>query len=421
MSLPLTAFEQRVANNAAQFLWCSRTEEVAFYDALTAASPRFRYEEVGRSVQNRPLWGAYISYPDASPATLMNRQVIMIIAGQHGNEPSGREAVLQFMRDLCADQSAETVAYLSQVAFVFVATVNTDNYQTWSEGARNNANNVDLNRDHINLLQPETRAVHALAAQFNPVFALDMHDLVEGSNSFWIEVETSKNTLVSSALRSEASTICNDHIIPAIQAEGFGSKIYNNAVQANLGVHRNGSGLHHCVPILVECNGRGTNHQVRVDSARLSKITINQAVNYHKTRIGHFQSLFDSSKIGQATSARSRALAINFQNNTTLNPPPIGYRLTSAQAATASSALVALKVKRYTLGGEVYVPLGQKGAYFLPFLLDSARSSTGRVAGTPINSLPIPNVAKNGDLHSAIIRKNGTTTTAKFVPEILGI
>ncbi|XP_023535515.1 carboxypeptidase SOL1 isoform X2 [Cucurbita pepo subsp. pepo] len=120
---------------------------------------------IGDSVQGFPLWVIEISdkpgQEEAEPA-------FKYIGNVHGDEPVGRELLLQFANWICDNYLKDPLATLivENVHLHILPSMNPDGF---SLRTRNNANNVDLNRDFPDQFffinddeyarQPETKAI----------------------------------------------------------------------------------------------------------------------------------------------------------------------------------------------------------------------------------------------------------------------
>lgn len=152
MSGPLTGFE--VDGN-----WTSLARETEFLTQV-AAETSATLTEAGRTVGGNPIHRIDLG---AGPRT------VLYLGLQHGPEPSGREAVLQLVRDLAYSTDPDTVAYLSGHRVVVVPNVNADG----AFMGRENSNGVNLNRDWFKLTQPETRAAYAVMREVQPELIVD--------------------------------------------------------------------------------------------------------------------------------------------------------------------------------------------------------------------------------------------------------
>lgn len=122
---------------------------------LTAAG----CETLGYSAEGRPLAVHYCGSP-AAPLR------IFVIAGQHGDEPETRQAAAEFVSRL----NEGTFRATAHAAVLVDA--NPDGAIT---GTRRNAQDTDLNRDHLSLSSPETASLHAFIDSWKPHIVIDVH------------------------------------------------------------------------------------------------------------------------------------------------------------------------------------------------------------------------------------------------------
>jgi len=89
---------------------------------------------------------------------------IFILAGQHGDEGEAREAAAEFLDRFRSTPSAVEIAVLSDA-----------NPDGSAANTRRNGADLDLNRDHLLLSAPETRAVHSFVYRWKPDLIVDVH------------------------------------------------------------------------------------------------------------------------------------------------------------------------------------------------------------------------------------------------------
>lgn len=94
---------------------------------------------------------------------------ILLYAQQHGDEVSGKDALLFLLRGIARDPSRLPEG----VDLWVLPMVNPDGAEA---GTRKNAAGADLNRDHATLFQPETAALHRVARRVRPHLAVDAHE-----------------------------------------------------------------------------------------------------------------------------------------------------------------------------------------------------------------------------------------------------
>ncbi|TWU09989.1 M14 family metallopeptidase [Allorhodopirellula heiligendammensis] len=125
------------------------TDEVSLWSEQLTRLPYVERQEIGQSVQGRPVEQLTITECDEP-------NYVYIIARQHPPEVTGAIGMLNFV-DTIAGSSDLAQRFRKRFAALVVPTVNPDGVHQghW----RTNANGVDLNRDWAHFTQPETRAV----------------------------------------------------------------------------------------------------------------------------------------------------------------------------------------------------------------------------------------------------------------------
>jgi hypothetical protein len=142
---------------------------MAYLKPLVESSPMVSMESMGDSVSGRSIPVLYFSDDDAFASRRDEKPVVMIIAQHHGNEPSGKEAALIVARRLLKEDSG----LLEHLDLILVPQLNPDGSEA---GERRNANDMDLNRNHVMLSEPESNAVHQLFLDWMPEVTLDVHE-----------------------------------------------------------------------------------------------------------------------------------------------------------------------------------------------------------------------------------------------------
>jgi hypothetical protein len=120
----------------------------------------------GKTAQGRGVYLVHLSTapPGSSPAWK-----VLFYAQQHGDEISGKDALLFLIRDIARDPSLLP----KDVDLWILPMMNPDGAEA---GTRRNASGTDLNRDHIALEQPETQALHRVVRRVRPHVAVDSHE-----------------------------------------------------------------------------------------------------------------------------------------------------------------------------------------------------------------------------------------------------
>lgn len=95
---------------------------------------------------------------------------IMMWSQMHGNESTTTKALFDFFNFLDSEQGENLK---EAFAFCVIPMLNPDGAEKWT---RNNANDVDLNRDSQNLTQPESRILRQCIEDFQPDYCYNLHD-----------------------------------------------------------------------------------------------------------------------------------------------------------------------------------------------------------------------------------------------------
>ena len=136
---------------------------------------------IGQSVQGRELWVLEIS---DNPGVNEVEPEFRYIANMHGDETVGREMSVYLIDWLCSNYgvSERATNLINNTSIHIMPPMNPDGFEL---GQRNNANDVDLNRDfpdqfqdpnnNVNGRQPETRSVMQWSEQHNFILSANMH------------------------------------------------------------------------------------------------------------------------------------------------------------------------------------------------------------------------------------------------------
>ena len=122
----------------------------------------------GQSAEKRPLRGVVVSDPRVPPST---KARVLVIAGQHGNEPNPSLAISQLAAEWAASADFADLRRKSLVLFLPVA-----NPDGFARGSRLDSAGADLNRDWGVFSRPETRAIAGLIERWRPHVLVDAHE-----------------------------------------------------------------------------------------------------------------------------------------------------------------------------------------------------------------------------------------------------
>lgn len=124
-----------------------------------------RLEEVGRSVEGRPIHRMILG---AGPAS------VLLWSQMHGDEPSATPALLDLADYLLSRAGEPEVArLLERLTLVMVPMLNPDGAERYT---RRNAQGIDVNRDALHLATPEGRLLARLREEHRPILGFNLHD-----------------------------------------------------------------------------------------------------------------------------------------------------------------------------------------------------------------------------------------------------
>ncbi|MFH5824802.1 M14 family zinc carboxypeptidase [Georgenia sp. AZ-5] len=235
------------------------------YDELVTAlqeqdarQERMELEVIGQTVNGRDIHLVKYLSDEANPTVLYLTQ-------QHGNEQLTTEGTLEFIKHLGTGKYGDL---LDGVNILIVPMLNADgamgdvNFSLEDYVAagdrhltRYNANEIDLNRDHVAKSQPETRALHEnVLAAHDIDYAIDLHH--QGTDrqadgklaSGAILYPTSANV---SAEVVEASKRLGAVVHGAVNAHGWGNVAQYDVGGSSDAIARNGLAAQYGVPTLL--------------------------------------------------------------------------------------------------------------------------------------------------------------------------
>jgi hypothetical protein len=130
---------------------------------LNSNSVRKKITFLGNSVASRPI----------HKITLGSGKINILMWSQmHGNEATTTKAVLDLVNYLNEESDLAT-QLLSSVTLTIVPVLNPDGAAIYT---RENANKIDLNRDALELSQPESKILRVLYNEIKPDYCFNLHD-----------------------------------------------------------------------------------------------------------------------------------------------------------------------------------------------------------------------------------------------------
>jgi hypothetical protein len=126
----------------------------------------FAVEEAGRSIEDRPIY--HIQWGDGDLPILLWSQM-------HGDEPTATMALMDIFLFLMDDKNDSELKQTlrKELRIHFIPMLNPDGAE---EFKRRNAIDIDLNRDALRLIAPESRILKEIRDKYDPVFGFNLHD-----------------------------------------------------------------------------------------------------------------------------------------------------------------------------------------------------------------------------------------------------
>ncbi len=130
-----------------------------------SGGPLFRVQEEGRSVENREIWS--VSFGRGPFVVLMWSQM-------HGDEPTATSALFDLYEYVRRHEREPAVSHLlDQLTVHTVPMLNPDGAERFQ---RRNMQNIDINRDALDLATPEARLLKSLRDTLNPKVGYNLHN-----------------------------------------------------------------------------------------------------------------------------------------------------------------------------------------------------------------------------------------------------
>jgi len=149
--------------------WTTYEEMMQFLNDRVSEHPELiSMKIIGQTAEGRDVPLITVSRNDGEE----NKLRVFYIGRVHGNEPSGTEGLLHFIRQLAEDP--EVNALLRRVDFFILPNINIDGAEINTR--RTVGHDIDLNRDFTKLCTPEAVIVHAAANMIQPHIVVDFHE-----------------------------------------------------------------------------------------------------------------------------------------------------------------------------------------------------------------------------------------------------
>jgi len=387
---------------------------------------------LGVSQMGEPIEAIAFTRPPPSPA-VAHRPTVVLLAGQHGDEPAGTEALIVVAQDLASGRFARI---LERVDVVVLPRANPDGAAAFT---RNAADGTDVNRDHLLLSTPEARAIAKLMVDVAPIVALDLHEYpvsavftakFGGVQRFDALIQYATVANLPAFLTKAAEEWFRVPLIAGLRGAGMSVDWYSTMstdpgdrtlTMGSVGpqVGRNTSGLRNAVSLLVETRGGGMGRvdlKRRVNTDVIAVGNVLTSAARHADDLVKLRQFVERDTIAQAcrgdvvleaaptpseyttqvldpTTGDVRRLTVSWQSALQLRalktkPRPCGYWLAESESeAVRRLRLLGIDVQRLDelgeLRGESYRLVARE-----PLGPDAAASSPGAATRLKVQTLP---------------------------------
>lgn len=179
----------------------TQNEEIAlFLSQLDHISSEVKVQIIGRTKETegypaKDLFLCIITEEGADCAGRLNREkpTFLLVASQHGNEQSAKEAALWLIRDLALGDGKSV---LKKLNILVIPQANP--YGNFFD-QRRNEQDLDLNRDHVKLESTEVEAVHRVFRTWMPEVTMDVHE--KGDDYYRVSIGCVSNANISFQLQ----------------------------------------------------------------------------------------------------------------------------------------------------------------------------------------------------------------------------
>lgn len=235
---------------SSQFKSTSRFDEVvAFVDRCAREAAHVQRIDFGETVEGRPMVAAVIgnplpnteNVPDATPnADADDRLVCLLLGNIHSGECAGKEALLMLLRDLSREPDSPL---LKKLVIIIVPNYNADGNERMGPGQfhrpgqlgpengmglRENAQQLDLNRDFVKMEAPETRALIRLMNQYDVDLFIDCHTTNGSKHRYDLTYDYPHNPAVFPEIRQFLLSELLPTVTQQLSGEGIETFFYGN-------------------------------------------------------------------------------------------------------------------------------------------------------------------------------------------------
>jgi hypothetical protein len=230
-----------------EFRETSRYDEVLhFVTEVVKGRPDMHLTTMGYTFEGRPIPMVVVGrVPDASPEAIRasGKTRVYLQGGIHAGEIAGKEALLILLRELSQGRHSH---WADSLVLMVAPLYNADGNERVSllnrarqhgpvggMGQRANAQELDLNRDHLKLDAPESRSLAKMFVEYDPHVAVDLHTTNGTRHGYHLTYSPPLHPATPGAI----DALLRERLLPAVtravkEKHGWDMYHYGNAMQA---------------------------------------------------------------------------------------------------------------------------------------------------------------------------------------------
>ena len=187
-------------------------EVVEFVEACDKKADHVTKFVWGETVEGREMVGAIVSKKPYKLGDQDERNVVLLLGNIHSGECAGKEALLMMLGELAGNADH---AWLDKNVILFAPNYNADANDRVGKnnrpdqvgpvngmGRRENAQQLDLNRDFCKIESPEARALVALINKTNPHLFVDCHTTNGSKHQYGLTYDIPHNPATAEPIRN---------------------------------------------------------------------------------------------------------------------------------------------------------------------------------------------------------------------------
>ena len=224
---------------SSDFKATSRSQQVVdFVDQCAKRADYITRMDWGTTVEGRPMVSAVIADPPYDPAKPDGRLVVLLLGNIHSGECAGKEGLLMLLRDITLDKDHP---WIKDTVTIIAPNYNADandrvgknhrrgqNGPEQGMGVRENAQQLDLNRDFMKLESNEARALVALMDKYNPHVFMDLHTTDGSRHRYQLTYDIPHNPNCPKAIRDFMRGVMMPAVTKELETKGFNTFYYGN-------------------------------------------------------------------------------------------------------------------------------------------------------------------------------------------------